>query len=337
MDGDAEQLNAAGWRLLEVLRNQLADGQVETLLSLQRATAQAQQSARELEAAAESLTRDVTARITAAGESLVALADDVWVQLSAAATRLAQDADATVLRVHEQAEAAQQSVASTVQETVTTLDGAMDASLGRAAATSELVRSDLAQLLAGWESRDDARDQRLVERGDAMLTQAAERFAAETQRLATRDREQERVRAEEFARVLGEVVAGSGLRGRKARKRIRAAVESEQQTSVPSVAPPSPPPPPPSPPPSPPARRQPAPALLAPPDRDVSTPAPDPEEDEPWVLVVPPPESPRRPPAKPAATRSGAAKVPAKPSAKPVPAKPGATAHKRPSPAKESE
>jgi hypothetical protein len=94
---------------------------------------------------------------------------------------------------------------------------------------------DVENLLVRWEKRDARRDSRaedrlaaLVQRIDAGWQELAAAVTAETERMATRDRTQERQRAQEFAIVLEDVLGRAGLSTRGLRGRILKVLEEDR-------------------------------------------------------------------------------------------------------------
>ncbi|MBC7633538.1 hypothetical protein [Aeromicrobium sp.] len=77
--------------------------------------------------------------------------------------------------------------------------------------------------------RIEARIQRLIERSDRAVGQLTEQLRREAEKLTVRDEQHEYFRAQEFARVLEDVLSRSGARGRDLRERVVRVLQSDRR------------------------------------------------------------------------------------------------------------
>jgi hypothetical protein len=266
--------------LLDAVRHQLADGQVETLIALERSVAAVRASSDQLALATETPVR----ALTDAAQMLASAVDQA---VQAARLQLATEGDAAVTRVHRNMDAAEVSLARAVVEAAEELSGHVEAALeaqraiaetashaGEAirvagaqavrelqsagvqlvqaiqqqatefAAQSNGFTSAVAALLERWEKRDARRDTRvetrveaLVQRVDAGWQEIAAALLGATRELAERDSGLERQRADEFARVLNDILSRAGTSPRRLRSRVTKVLDDER-AARPAPAPP---------------------------------------------------------------------------------------------------
>jgi hypothetical protein len=263
--------------LIDAVRHQLADGQVETLLALERSVAAVRAGTERLATAADT-------PATALTEAAQMLAVAVEQAVQTARLQLATEADAAVGRVQQSISADESSLGQAVVEAAGELNAHVEAALDAQrriaetathvaeavhaagsqavadlqAASEQHVRSmqqqaadfaahatgfttALETLLERWEKRDARRDARVETRLEALVQRVDASLQAAQQQLAARDAHLEAQRADEFARVLTDILSRAGTSPRRLRGRVKQVLDDERE-SRPVPAQPEPPP-----------------------------------------------------------------------------------------------
>ncbi|HVE74528.1 MAG TPA: hypothetical protein VNA30_05490 [Mycobacteriales bacterium] len=188
------------------------------------------------------LRADIESTLTTLRGELTAIREEVASDRDAWRHRIARTmrvAETTLDNAVRRLETASTSAVDGIEHAATVARSEVTAGIEELAATSEGFRTDLEELLAKWEQRDlnrerryDTRIARLVERTEDSAAAVTAELKSATARLEERDRELEAVRADEFARVLEDLLSRTGRSGRDVRSRVRRSLSVQRSNRL---------------------------------------------------------------------------------------------------------
>lgn len=164
-----------------------------------------------------------------------------------AAGRAAEDGIAqATFEAEARLTAAREQLVGTAEQAVDGIERAGRAMAEEITSTAQAFLSGLTTRVKALEKRDATLDARLEDRvallvqtSEARLVAATERLEREADRLGARDEQLERQRAEEFVRVLDDVLSRAGAKGRDLRGRVLGVLERRPAPAAPPPAAPT--------------------------------------------------------------------------------------------------